>query len=248
MALNSGLEFSRGLIQSFLQAKQFELYERREKRYGDQLSANRLYRTQQAAATESRFARTEERLTASAESLTALRGRPRTGTKEHFESLGYGSETAQRLQDQAAGLISKPITAYQRVTAGRIMMESGLTTDIVNAGRQIMEDAMKELQGQNSAFPSRSGGIGPEGTTQLETPSPISSGVFQPRTPDTGATILGGTATQDFLPPESNFGVFDRVNQLDQRIEVRDKDGNLFTIPKSQLEQALTEGFELVEK
>ena len=246
---DAALAFSRSIVQSFLQAKQFELQERREQRYSDQLQENRLFRHQQASAVERRFARTEKRLTASTKSLIAQRGRPLTGTKAHFASLGYDPEEQQRLQDQAVGLISKPSSAYQRATAGKMMMENATTIPMFESGRQIMEDAMRELQGQNPAFPSGQGGEADE-TINFETTDPIGSGVFQPRTPDTGAAILGGRVTQDFLPPEPDAGIFDRINQLDSRVEVRHTaTGDVFTVPREELEDLLAEGeYELVEK
>jgi len=245
MAQDARIAFAQSLIDRYIQFKlmqrQERMFERREQRYERQLQENRRYNQQMVGMRERHFAQTEDRLRASTESLIEQRGRPERGTKEWALLQGYTPEEAQLYQDRYNKLAPPMFTPQQKVTVGKMMMENPLTTDMYNSGKKIMEEGMLELQSQNVAFPSRPGA---EESIEFRTTRPIGSGVFRPKTPDTGATILGGDRTQDFLPPDPDKGMFDR---LEERVQVQ-KQGKRFTIPKSQIEQALAEGYELVEK
>lgn len=98
------------------------------------------------------FALREGRLERNAQSLIAERTKPQRGTKEYALSQGYSEKQAQLYQDRYNKFAPSIVTPYQRVTAGKMMMENATTTDMYKAGELIMQDAMKELQGQ-VAFP-----------------------------------------------------------------------------------------------
>ncbi len=231
MAQSAGLAFSQNLIDRYIQFKTFQIeqdrLERRDKQYSESLQANRLFNQQQAAAVESRFARTEERLTASTKSLIEQRGRPERGTKAQFESLGYDPEIAQRLQDQASGLTAKPLSPQQMVVIGQAMMNNPLSNEMYESGRTLLEKGLTVIQNQNVAFPSRTEPTGPQ---PIKTP---------PKLDDFFRGEFGPEAEESTAFPSG---------QGEERVEVISPDGKRFTIPRSQLEQALSEGYELSEQ
>ena len=177
MPRDPGLAFSQNLVQNFIRFKMFQMQEereaRRDERYSEQLQQN-----------QRRFDITEKRLSASAESLIRQRQQPQRGTKEWALEQGYSDKSAQLYQDRYNKLAPPLVTPYQRVTAGKMMMENAQTDEMYDAGELIMNEAMEELQNQIS-FPSRS--------DQTTFPSDIE---------------LQGT-----LPIEPNAGIFDRLNE-----------------------------------
>ncbi len=231
MARDAGLAFSQNLVENFIRFKMFQIeeerLERRDRQYSDSLQANRLFNQQQATAVESRFARTEKRLTASTDSLIEQRGRPERGTKAYFESLDYDPEIAQRLQDQASGLTAKPLSPQQMVVIGQAMMNNPLSNEMYNSGKTLLEKGLTVIQGQNPTFPSRAPG---DKSTPITTPPKLDDffrGEFGPKTEESTAFPSG---------------------QAEERVEVISPDGKQFTIPRSQIEQALSEGYELIEQ
>lgn len=209
MAQDPYLAFAENFANRFIQYKmiqrqeatenrRFEIAERREARYDKQLQANRLFRQ-----------RTEKRLEAGTASLIAERGKPDRGTKAHFEGLGYPEEEAQRLQDIETGHISKPMTAYQKVTSGKMMMENPLTSDMYESGKLIMEEGMRELQGRQKTFPSK-------GITRPDTGT-IPGQPTNFYAPQTTLPRLTEQQTQDFLPPNFNTQKFDRQGNFTNR-------------------------------
>lgn len=197
MPESSGLAFSRGLIDRYIQFKLIQRAEQRERernrRFDLQLQENRRWRQQSARDVESRFRRQEDRLKGTAESLIQQRQSPQRGTKEWALKRGYSDKTAQIYQDRYMKLAPPLATPYQRVTVGRTMMDYSQTDEMYDAGELIMNDAMEELKGQVS-FPLRGGAREP---TEPVFPSELE--------------------LQGKLPPDTDAGMFDRLNEQQPR-------------------------------
>lgn len=193
MARDAALAFAQNLVENYTRFKilkfQLEKEDRRERRYERQLQSNQRH-----------FDIREERLTRATESLIEQRQRPQRGTKEWALEQGYPEKEAQIYQDRYNRLAPPLATPYQRVTAGKMMMENATTTEMFNAGKLIMEEAMGDLEEQVT-FPSKDGATEPteSGTSPTAFPSEIDLQGSLPPEPDAGISFerLGETKTRN---------------------------------------------------
>lgn len=285
---NAGIRFAQSAIDRFIQFKLIQLQERRQdernRRFDLSLQQNRRASQEQAAAVESRFARTQAFQREQAVETKAFR----TRTAERLEDTAESLERYREAQIGAMG-DKKPFTEGRiQQTLGEL--ESGGSTSLLGhvipfrnregyinhalrkLGPDWLEIAPEAADMINRKFPDLPpisaprtfgpaatpilGGLFPRRTLEgetgetigFETTGPTGPSIFRPRTPDTGAAISGGPITQDFLPPDPNEGIFDRLDTFEsERVRVRDKEGKLFMLPRGQLEQALSEGYEQVD-
>ena len=118
MAQDAGIAFSQNLVDRFIQFKmlrhQRAMEERREQRYEQQLKQNRLYQQQ-----------THERL---------------TGSFEHWKRQGFSDEESKQLERQSAGLSHKPMSPYQKMVAGKMIMATPMTSEQYESGKLLFEE------------------------------------------------------------------------------------------------------------
>ena len=242
---NEGIRFAQSAIDRFIQFKMIQLQQQREdertRRFDLSLQQNRRFNQERidiareaAVETKAFRTRTAVRLEDTAESLKQYR-------EAQIGAMGDRKPfTEGRIQQTLGEMESGGSTSIY----GHVMQFRDRAQYIDHALRKLgpdwLEIAPEAAEIINKRFPdepqiSATRTFQPSAfpraesetreSLQFQTTPQDSSIAFPPKTPDTGATILGGA----FAP---------------ERIEVRDKEGKKFTIPRKQLPQALSEGYE----
>ena len=257
MAGDASLAFSQNLVENFIRFKMFQIeqdrLERREKRYSDQLQSNRLFNQQRIGLERGRLELGQEAL--------AFRKTQGQGAATVF-SPGQisGTSQTQGVDDVIAEEFSRiPIDKSGRgfFTSAKSETDRIKASDIETAKRNAMSRlGLQHLGvGKNEQFDfffNRQLDTlrFPESGRNVEI---IESPVFPSRAPgDKSTPITTPPKLDDFFRgefgPEVGESTAFPSGQGDERVEVISPDGKQFTIPRSQIEQALSEGYELIEQ